>query len=86
MKRVKLRDHMHFSVVSTEAVVEMYFDAIQQMISSAGDGAHAARQTPRVLADAADAAPMATEVGSDVDLDAADSADEGGGVRCALGS
>ena len=49
LPRAKLRDHMHFAVDSTEAVVDMYFDAIRQVLSSARDGADAARPPPRVL-------------------------------------
>ena len=33
LKEVKLRDHMHFAETSTQAVVDMYFSAVEDMLS-----------------------------------------------------
>ena len=46
VRRVKMHDNMHLSKVSAEAVVQMYFAAIEQMVLTADARTESAPLTP----------------------------------------
>ena len=63
LREISLRDHMHFAEESTRAVVDMYFDAIRQMLSTSRDGDPEALPPHDVLLDTYDYVSMAAEDG-----------------------
>ena len=64
---IRLRDHMHFAAESTRAVVDMYYEAIEQMQSTWQDDDPQAPTPEDELPDAYDYESIATQDGEDDD-------------------